>query len=166
MNKIYCSLGQSRDADILFINESNAKSNIESWDFFKQMKTNSQLTEQNHETRWTVKSSSPWICNFSVSVDSLAQPKVSNSKAKINGTPWQNTSMALINLLEALWDPLNPFSSAGWYLLGLEVMEEKESQDTVTAGCPNPRWASATNHGESPDCMSNLSAILAAACSV
>lgn len=32
--KFYCSLGQSRDADILFINESNAKSNIESWDFF------------------------------------------------------------------------------------------------------------------------------------
>lgn len=91
----------------------------------------------------------------------------SNCEAKISKTTWLNKSMVLINLPEA--PPISSRSSlqhssvAPSRFGGLE--EKGKTWHTITAGNLKSCWAATTHHWEFPDWMSNLSAIVATACS-
>lgn len=111
----------------------------------------------------------PWACVTTLlCVDSLSQPVVPYREAKISRTPKLNKSMVLINLLEAPLRSSRPSLQHRRVLpSGFEGHGGKgKAWHTVTAGHLNPCRAAASHHGEFPDCMSTLSAILETARSV
>lgn len=121
-----------------------------------------------------VKPGDPWgaaLCGSitsGLSVDSLSQPVASNSEAKISWMPCLNKSTVHINLLQAPLRSSRPslqLSNGIYWVRGQKRKGKAMIHCRLTVGNLNSRWAAATHHGKLPDCMCNLSAILATACS-